>query len=124
MDALCFGRGREPWVDHHVVDCVSRLGNDHLQVHWRLVPVGNSKGPGAVRVHRVGARIRGPARRNVAVNGNRVELSQIALPSNLVLAAINEQRRTVREENLPVDGKGVGALNGGIAASAGVGHQG
>src|SRR5216683_6540056 len=29
-DAICFGRGCEPWVDHHVVDCLPRLGNDHL----------------------------------------------------------------------------------------------
>jgi hypothetical protein len=50
------------------------LGHDHLQVHRRLVTVGNGKGSGAVRVHRVGARVRVPARRNVAVSGNSVKL--------------------------------------------------
>jgi hypothetical protein len=125
VDALRLCRGRDAWIGHHVVDCVTRLGDDHLQVHGRLAAVRNRKSSSAVRVHRVGAGVRGPARRHVAVDGDRVELGQIPFAIKRGLGeAIHEECRSVRVDDLPVNGKGIGALDRGIAASAGVGHQG
>ena len=67
-DTLPFSRDCAPRVGHYLVDRVSRLGDDKLCVNWRLVTVGNGKGSGAVRVHRVGAGANAPARRDVAAS--------------------------------------------------------
>jgi hypothetical protein len=54
-DPLGFGGGCEAGIGHHIVDGVSRLGDDHLQVHRGLVAVGDGEASGAVWVHNVGA---------------------------------------------------------------------
>lgn len=123
-DTLGFGCRRETGVGHHVMDGVARLGDDHLQVDRRLVAVGDGEGSGAIRVHNVSAGVRGPAGRDVAVNGDRVELGQVSFAIvGSSRKAINGQGRAIGKENLPVDREGVGALDGGIGAT-GAGRQG
>src|SRR5260370_18397902 len=124
-DSFPFGRGCESRIDNYVVDRISRLGNDKLCVNWRFVTVRNGKGSGAVRVHRVGAGANAPARRDVAVCGNPLKLGDVPVAVEGSLGrAINQQGEPVRKENCSVDCKGVRALNGQIAASAGIGRQG
>ena len=63
LDPLPLGRGCESRVDHYLVDRVPRLGDDKLQVQVGQARDHNGLRSGAVRVHRVGARARAPARR-------------------------------------------------------------
>jgi len=101
-DAFAFGRGCEPRIDYHLTDSVPRLGNDKLPVNGRPVTVGNGKGSGAVRVHRVGARASSPARRNVAVYSNRVKLRYISVAVEGGLGeAINEQGDPFGRKTVP-----------------------
>ena len=89
---LPLSRGCESRIDHYLVDRVPRLGDDKLQVQVGQARDHNGLGSGAVRVHRVGARARAPARRvEVPVHGNRVNLREIpiAIKRNLV-DAIND----------------------------------
>src|SRR6266849_2976642 len=79
MNALPFGRSREPGVGHHAVDRVSRLGDDNLRVQVRVARDHNGLGSGAVRVHGVGARAWAPTRREVAVGGNCVNLREVSV---------------------------------------------
>jgi len=92
MDTLPLGRGCESRIDHYLVDRVPRLGDDKLQVQDGQARDHNGLCSGAVRVHRVCARARAPARRvEVPVHGNRVNLREIpiAIKRNLV-DAIND----------------------------------
>ena len=79
MNALPFGRGREPWIDHHAADHVSRLANDKLRVQVRVARDHDGLCSGAVRVHGLGARARPPTRRQVAVGGNCVNLREVSV---------------------------------------------
>jgi len=93
-------------------------------VHVRVARDHNSLGAGAVRVHGVGARARAPTRWEVAANGNCVNLREVSVAIKRLLGeAIHEQDRPVWEDYASVDGKGVAASDGGVAAIAGVGHQ-
>jgi hypothetical protein len=68
------------------------LGDDKLQVQVGQTRDHNGLGSGAVRVHRVGACARAPARRvEFPVCGNRINLREIpfAIKRNLV-DAIND----------------------------------
>jgi hypothetical protein len=123
---LPLGRGCDSRIDHYLVDRVPRLGDDKLHVHvMRGARNHNALGSGAVRVHGVGARARAPTRREVAVGGNCVNLCEVSVTIKRLLGeAIQEHGRSVWDENGSVDGKGVAASDGGIAASASVGHQG
>ena len=60
---LPLGRGCESRIDHYLVDRVPRLGDDELQMQVGQTRNDNGLRSGAVRVHRVGARTRAPARR-------------------------------------------------------------
>ena len=89
---LPVGRGREPWVDHYLVDRISRLGDDKLQVQVGLVPGSQWYGfrcsPGSPS--RCPCQGANPAR-EVAVSGNRVQLGEIPFPIKRNLGdAINE----------------------------------
>jgi len=44
-DALGFGGGGETWIDHHVVDRVAGVGDDHLKVDLWLSAVGDGEVP-------------------------------------------------------------------------------
>jgi hypothetical protein len=126
MDPLPLGRGCESRIDHYLVDRVTRLRDDKLQVQVGQARDHNGLRSSAVRIHRVGARARAPARRvEVPVHGNRVNLCEIpfAIKSYFV-DAINDYGRPVRDEECSVDRKGIAAADGGIAAIASVGRQG
>ena len=99
-----------PWIvfpDWATTNCALMGG-------WSLETVGS----GAVGVDRVGARATLPARRNVAVNGNRVKLCQIpvAVEAGLGEAIHQQLRSSARKENCSVDCKGVRALDAQVAA--------
>jgi hypothetical protein len=124
FNPLSLGRGCDSRIDHYLVDRVPRLGDDKLQVHVRIARDHDSLGSGAVRVHGVGARAWAPTRCEVAANGNCVNLREVSVTIKRLLGkAIHEQGRSVWEDYASVDGKGVAASDGGIAAIAGVGHQ-
>src|SRR5450755_74795 len=78
-DALTFGRGREPWIDHHAADYVPRLANDKLRVEIRVARDHDGLCSGAVRVHGIGARAWPPTRRQVAVGGDCVNLREVSV---------------------------------------------
>ena len=73
-DALSFGRGREPRISHHLVNGVSALGNDKLQMKARHALDHNGLGSGAVLVYGITARPGTPTRHQVPVCGNRINL--------------------------------------------------
>jgi hypothetical protein len=65
-----------------------------------------------------------PTGREHAVRSDRVNLRLVPLSVKAFLGdAINKQCRAVWEEYRSMDSKGVAAADGGIAASAGVGHR-
>jgi len=118
MDTLPLGRGCDARIDHYLVDRVPRLGDDKLQVHVRVPRDHDSLGAGAVPVHGVGARARAPTRWEVAANRNCVNLREVSVAIKRLLGEpIHEQGRPVWEDYASVDGKGVAASEGGIAAS-------
>ena len=105
MDTLPLGRGCDARIDHYLMDRVPRLGDDKLQVQVGQARDHNGLCSGAIRVHRVGARARAPARRvEVPVHGNRVKLreSSFAIKRNLV-DACDDKGSPVREEECSVD---------------------
>ncbi len=124
LDALSFGRGRDPRVDYHLVDGVSALGNDDLQVQVTHAWDYDGLGSGAVRVDRVGARARTPTRREEAVVGDRVNLPDVAFAvKGLQGDAIKQDGGAVGEEDGSVKGESVAAFNCGVAATDWVGDQ-
>jgi hypothetical protein len=87
MDTLPLGRGCESRIDNYLVNRIPRLRDDKLQVQVGQAWDHNGLRSGAVRVHRVGACARAPARRvEVPVRGNRVNLREIpfTIKRNLV----------------------------------------
>ena len=124
LDALSFGRGCDTRVDYHLVDGVSALGNDNLQVQVGHARNYNGLGSSAVRVDGVATGARAPTGREDAVVGDSVNLSQVAPAiKSLQGDAINQYRGTVGEEDGSVDGESVAALDGVIAANGGMGAQ-
>ena len=77
-EALSFCRGCDPRIDHHLVDGVSSLSNDHLQVQVGHAWNHKGRGSGAVRVDRVDTGARTPTGRQEAVVGHSVNLRHVA----------------------------------------------
>src|SRR5450755_4617333 len=102
-EALSVGRGCDPRIDHYLVDGVSSLSNDDLQVQvghaWNHKRLGSS----AIRVDRVATGARTPTGREVAVVSDSVNLSHIASAVKCLQGdAINQYGATVGEEDCAV----------------------
>jgi hypothetical protein len=77
------------------------------------------RGSGAVRVHGVNARARAPARRNVAVVGDCINLREIPFAVvRLFSDSIDQQGGTVWEKDGSMQGKGVATLDCPVAADS------
>ena len=74
VDALSFGGGCNPRIDHDLGNRIPILSNNELQVQVRQALDDNSLGSGAVRLHGICTGAGTPARREEAICRHRVDL--------------------------------------------------
>ena len=119
-DALGVASGRESRVRYNSMDVIARLAYQDRQVECRLACANQGHCSGAIRVHCIGTCAGTPDQRNVAVYRDCGHLRQLAAAVERRFGnAIHEERPPGRQ-NLTVNRKCVGSLNGRICKPAGV----
>ncbi len=120
-DALGVASGRESRIRYNSVDVIAGLAYQDREVECQLVFANLGNGSRAIRVHCIGARAGTPDQRNVAVYRDCGHLGQLTLAVERRFGnAINEEG-PVGRQNLTVNRKSVGSLDGGICTLPGMG---
>src|SRR5260370_1541063 len=120
-EALGVASGRESRVRYNSMDVIARLAYQDRQVECRLACANQGHGSCAIQVHGIGTRAGTPDQRNVSMYCGCRRLGQLAVAVERRFGnAINEERPRGRQ-NLAVNRKCVGPLDGRICTPAGVG---
>ena len=120
-DALGVASGRESRIRYNSVDVIAGLAYQDREVECPFVFANLGQGSRAIRVHRIGARAGTPDQRNVAVYRDCGHLGQLTPAVERRFGnAINEDG-PVGRQNLTVNRKSVGSLDGGICTLPGMG---
>src|SRR6266446_1820678 len=114
-DALGVASGRESRIRYNSVDVIAGLAYQDREVECQFVFAKLGHGSRAIRVHCISARAGTPDQRNVAVYRDCGHLGQLTLAVERRFGNAIYQQGPVRRQNLTVNCKSVGSLDGRIS---------